>query len=606
VNNDQNTQNALSVSVAKFILIGFTSIFACVSILTYAAQIFKLSFVSYAYLSAISSVCLLLLGIFYVVKTWKRQAYIIDTGNLLRMGAISLASAFATIFIINPDRDDFYYVPNAIFHLAHPAMQMDWTIHYLYTNGSPLYSFFWATSTPYEYIQAVISYFTGIQYLFIYYVIAAALIGVLISLSYFYVLYHFTEKTLYAVLGTAVIVGSMLFLVETHRTIGSMSYVRAFQGKVLFLAAGIPLFIGFTRKHFKKPTLASAILLLAVNIALIGASSTAIMFLPFLGLLLATAEYFTKENNRKHALASVLYFSSMIYNAGFALATLNYSQTYLSASSPINQGWPTTFLGQVQLLINPAVPMTPVLLVASSLLALILLPANLRKYLAVWILASFVLYLNPISADFLIKHITTPNIYWRMFYLLPFPLTMGLAATALLARLNLQFNLKQWAAVGSILIVGLTLPHFLFYNASAFNNRLGLFQDKLNPINLASAQQIATIAPPGVMLSPKDFSGTMLMVSANYPQIRVREDAEHVWLDIKDANLRINASDFCGGDDAQINAFKAVLLKYPAIESIVMKLSTWQKFRTTLSALVESQGFTTHVIVHNYYIVIWK
>lgn len=60
-----------------------------------------------------------------------------------------------------------------------------------------------------------------------------------------------------------------------------------------------------------------------------------------------------------------------------------------------------------------------------------------------------VMLLNPWISDVVIQHLTTENIYWRLFYLLPFPLMPALA-------LGLVVNAGRIGAALTVLIVSIT------------------------------------------------------------------------------------------------------------------------------------------------------
>lgn len=301
----------------------------------------------------------------------------------------------------------------------------------------------------------------------------------------------------------------------------------------------------------------------------------------------------------------------MAYIALFTLATLNYSKMYFGADNVINKRFPSTFIGQLNLLINREFPITLVLAVVLTTATLIMLSGNSRKYLIVWIFSSIILFLNPVTSAFLIDKLVTPNIYWRLFFILPFPLMAGFCVVAFLTRVKLDTQTGNGRAFVVILLAALLSAQYIFWNASVFNpnngSQIGWAEYKLQKHLLESARQIIGIAPRGVMLAPVELSGTIAMLSGDYPQIRVRSDAEHLWLDAqglnKEAELRINASQYIGGDVSNIESLKLLLLKYPSIQSIVMDRNVW-KIKEVVK-LVADHGYNNYQAIKRY-VIVWR
>jgi hypothetical protein len=605
-NSCQVNQGSLSALFAKQIVTTLLSAFSGVALLTYLAQTIGLSFRVYAIIGLILILIAFGGGGYGVFRLW-RTAQHRDIADLIILCLLCLAGSLIVLTINRPETDDFYYVPNAVFHLLNPDRGMDWNIHYLYIPENSVQSFFWATATPFEYSQTIVAHFLGMEYLRVYYVLTPALVGFLIPLAYYYVLSRFSHNTSYAILGAFLIIGMMLLLGETVRTVGNMYFARAFQGKAIFLSIGVPWFIAMSRDHFEKPSFSSVWCLVATNIAMIGITSTAIVFLPLLALVLAISEFFVTNNVKGYWRTSILYFSPLLYILVFAAITLNYSQTYLGASSVVNGGWPRTLLGHANFFYNPQLPLTPILAALFTITVFIFSSGYIRKYLFVWVFSSLILILNPLSADFLINHVTSPNIYWRLFYILPFPLVVGLSVVAFCERFNLNFAIPKGKAVVAFLLASVTLLQILFWNASVFSPKdapgTSWAGYKLEDYNLAPARKIIAIAPPGVMLAPPGIGGTVAMLSDKYPQIRIRNDAENLWLG-EDAEMRILSSDFVGGEIEWIDEMRMLLSKYPVIQSIVMSKKVWKN--TNINDTLETYGFHQSKIIDEKLVLIWK
>lgn len=268
--------------VALFWLLGVS---ASVTVLTHLAQLLSIPFRIYA--SSALIVALFISLVVLIASTHHSFSVAVHDTKVLRFVLIlAVAGAVLALVINRPDADDYYYVPNAVYYLQHPADPMGFDIHYLSSDGTLFTSLFWATSGPYEHAQAALAFLLRLDYLVVYYVIAAAIVGFLIPISFFLATAHFSDSTRNAAIGALVVVCLTPLLVETHRTFGNLSFARAFQGKIVLFSIGIPLFVSFSLDYFKRPTLFSWAMLLLLSTSMIGATSSTAWLLPMLALIL--------------------------------------------------------------------------------------------------------------------------------------------------------------------------------------------------------------------------------------------------------------------------------------------------------------------------------
>jgi hypothetical protein len=580
MNRDWLTSTPPAASVARIegLLLWLLGVLAALTVLTHAAQLIHVSFSAYASLAAV--VTLVMTGSWaFLAKGRSRTGCTGDSWALGVVVALGLLGGALALAINRPDADDYYYVPNAVYFLQHPREPMGFDIHFLDGGGRPLSSFFWGTSGPYEYIQAILAYFLGLDYLWVYYFIAPAIVGFLIPIALYLGITHFSDSSLSAVVGTLVAFCCILLLGETHRTFGNLSVARAFQGKAVLLGFGIPLFVALSLDYFRRDgPLLRWVLLSSAATAMLGASSSAVFLLPSLALLMAISWLVTVGGVRKAATRILGYVLCLWYVAFFGLCVFGSSVADLAASSPVNRGWPTDFGGHLSFLINARAPVTLVLLLTSTILSLLLTSRLQRIFLAVWVVSAIVFFANPVVAPFLIEHVTSPNAYWRMFYLYPLPLVVGIAAAGIFSR-TAGLSVNTRTGIVAAAFACLLSMHFALPSASVLrgpNVQVGWPALKVPATLLERARQVVLLAPPGVMLAPKDLAGMIAMLNSNHPQLCIREGAVRLWLanggQGEDAELRIRASDFVSGSGEDFSALRTVVEQNSArLRSIVIK-----------------------------------
>ncbi|WLA08201.1 DUF6077 domain-containing protein [Xanthomonas translucens] len=433
--------------------------------------------------------------------------------------ALALAGGWLAMSINRPDIDDSIYVPKAVYYVEHPDAPIDTSVNWLAglerTPNSGVFPY-------YELTQAALSWLGGVPYLAVYHVLFPGIVGFLMCAAAIVLIGAFETRPRTILLCGVFYLLLLLALGETHRAYGNLSIARAFHGKYMFLSVGVPAWIYFSLRYLRQPQPCSWLILTAVGVGMAAATPTAMVFLPFLALTLALAVHV--QESRAFAstaawLAALRYGACLAPVVLMAIAFRFYAVDNIAARSQINAGFPTSFADQLRLIVNPDYPLTPVLFVAS--LALVLAFSPYRRFFATWVATLCVLLLNPWVSHLVMLHLTTENIYWRMFYLLPFPL---LAALALAPLANAGRRGPIWAglclvAAGIAATIGPT--SVLRHDNGA---TLALPGYKIGTADRICAQQLVQGAAPGSMLAPVEIASNVLLLSSRFPQYVVRED----------------------------------------------------------------------------------
>lgn len=282
----------------------------------------------------------------------------------------------------------------------------------------------------------------------------------------------------------------------------------------------------------------------------------------------------------------------------------------LGINSPVNQDFPATFEGQWSLIFNQNNPRTLQILLISTVLSLLFLRRNSRRFLITWIFAVILIFLNPITAPLLITYVTSSNIYWRLFYIYPFPFVLVITFSTLGKYLQTQRTWIKW--VSFLLLTGVLLLSFksrYFLSIFRFNPQFQFPPGyKLSSTEVILANEIISQTSEGPMLAPLPISGVILIFSSQYPQMIIRSDEVIPWLSA--CNLpaqigenRLGAASFIGGNPEGFQDFQEFL----EIESVYTRsiVIADDMNSDTVNRLLNTYGYTNQNAIDSYQIY-WR
>jgi hypothetical protein len=607
---EEKPESYISVIVAKAALFWLAGILACMTILTHIAQLSGITFKAYAYLGLFFILAMSLLTWLFF-QHYYRNARQYDSGTLWLLAVIGLGGALVPSFFhtgaVKISFDLFYYVPNAVYHLQNPDLPMDFAIHFLEAGSEPITSYFGATSLPFEYTQAVIAYFLNIEYLSAFFLVSPAIFGFFVPVALFYLICQFVNPWS-AVVGTIFTVGVILLLGETPRTPGTWSFPHIFIGKIFFISTGIPLFAAATISFFRTNSPLDWALIFAVTTALVGTTSSSMAILPAMTIVLVIACWSVSPYYKLFMVKSVAYLFSLSYLLIYTLTVFLNFHSDVSASSAVNEDFPVTFLGHAGFFFEKSGPATPLALIGATVAGIMMTSGRVRKFILVWIAATIVLFLNPIVSPFIIKYVTTPNIYWRLFYIYPLPLLLGLTGARLYENsMRLPVPARRAIIAGAVFM--LFIAHLLPFTTSVLYLRteFGWPRFKMPATVEKQAREIIAVVPPGPMLAPMPLNGIITMLSANYPQMRVFTDAERVWFGERglrsEIDKRICASEFVNdGKPDCLSDFQA-LLEYDNLRSVAIAKTV--TVNPHIQNILNQNGFTNNRQIVDL-VIYWK
>lgn len=606
--------------VASTILLPM-GVLAAITVATHVSQLFELTFRNYAYL-AVSMAALAAVPTASLLGFALARMSPLDRRNGLGLLLLGVIGAALALLSHQPDRDDSYYLANARYFLDHPGAPLTLDIHCLVPETEALRSLTWGTSTPYEFLFAVLEFVFRVDFLWGYYVLGPAVVGFLIPLALYALTRVFIAGHAKALFGVTAALLLVFMLFETPQTFGSYSFVRAFQGKVFVLTVGLPALAVASLRFLTNRRPFHWTMVLAISVAGLGANASAIVLFPPLALMMVGALWASglRVSQRIFFRGVVLFGAAFAYLIAYAVIYRLHFADGLGFDSPAHADWRRSFLGHLGAFfpdhyrrtgwsfqelfegVDPffaLMPYTPVAVSVSIVLAIALSSGWPRRFLLAWLILAVALFLNPWSGDLLIQHFTSPNIYWRMFYLLPFPLAVALAGAHLHGRIKESYGLNlSLAGLGAFAALALL---------SLWDRNLLEFpRHKLPPAEYEAAAAIVEQATPGPMLAPFPVAGIVVMLSSAHPQIILRGRTDKVAATLfaatghdAEARLRRRAGTFVrSGETNHYDAFETVLAHYPLTAVVLHQRALGS--RTRAVALLSDNGFRTVSIAGDY------
>ena len=480
------------------------------------------------------------------------------------VGLVCVITGVAAICLHRPDADDATYLPKIIHYLAYPTSVMNGVVPEVASTPPAAFPLAAAPYSPtsYEFAQAAFAHLTGINFFTVYYVLTPLVAGIVGVLALIYMLRLLGCSSDAAAGAVLVMIPVILLMGETHRSLGNVTLLRLFQSKFAFFWFGLPIFIDLTLIHLREGGRITWICLFIAATALGGITSSALVMLPILALLLAAAWQLLWIGHKWCIRQCLIYGLSLLPIVGFALDFRRFASSQIGYGSEINVGFPQDFSAQFELVYGAGVLPTTMIVLGLALLVCLTNPKK-NAFLLGWMVLGFLMVLNPLSAPWIMKHLTTENIYWRLFYLLPQLPLLGVGIAHSLERIRAT-RLRIW--VPSMICFALVGLAFFFPTSTlrkTNGTRIGPPGPTVDSV-VDDASKVLKLAPPGVMLAPIELAQNMAIVSAEHSQIATRESLmANVFHDRRQEYVeRLAAAQFLAGKGGSMGSLNQMLRSY--------------------------------------------
>lgn len=466
--------------------------FACWTLLCHLSVAAGFSFATTA---RVGWLCLLLGGGTFVGWRWRTWETTEERGDVAFLIAIGVIGAIITLVSHRPDADDTFYLSLAAHALAHPneAVLSQDTLYG--ESGIPLLLAVYKISS-FELLSAAISFALPIDVRTVYYLVIPTAFAVFLPFCWAIILRILAPDAVRLCV-TALF---LIFLVagEAHWSAGNFGYVRMFQGKAVLVSLLMPLIYSQAWRFSSSGSSADWLLLASICVAAVGSSVTALFLVPpALGLALLSCWSPNRTVRSAAALAIALY--------PVCLAVFVREQTTTAI-----RGWLVQAPDYLMLLKN----------FFGAHQIYVLLPLAFLAWLGVrtpdrrrWILVLLIGYVagpaNPAFADFISAHITSAPLYWRVFWILPWPIltVLGLIGVARLIATYAVPAAWRGLAFASVLagFAIVLLPFHVFRTANGV--KIGSPNWKVAQPGFSVAEGVVAQVPPGVaVVAPEDVA----------------------------------------------------------------------------------------------------
>lgn len=534
-------------------------IFAIWTLCAHASLYFNLSLDGLTVLFSASACATAWAAVAHRNQLFATQRTVVD-GAGWPLVSLMLAGSTIALLAIRPDLDDTSYIARTVLFVEDPRRPLDLLCHSHALLPKPDEQPLLVTQLV-ELAWGSIARLAGQRVLDVYHFLVPVAAGALLPAAWFLALSKWSRSPLAVLIGTAAIVLFLCIAGSEHRSHGNFAFVRIWQGKVLLMSIGVPVFIAFTFDFFGNPGFRTFGRLVLFNIAAVGFSSSALFLFPALAACLAAGRLAAGPRDRATLRQIGAYEASLFYIVATGLFCLGFARTHFGPGSVVNDpNWPTSLGGAMRLVFGGPFTGWAFAFYLSTLLACVLAGRKRGILLATWTGVLLLALMNPLWSPWVAAQLTSANAFWRLLFLLPFPLSIGICTTLALESRPLRPG-HAWLALAMALMVS-TAAASSFESSTLSRVRFG-FQHKVERSKEVEVENIVAAAAPGPMLAPRRFSSLIPMYTSRLPQIVVR-GFEIVYIseiqgDPKLGERRLAAAAFVGGEGGDFEAFSDLL-----------------------------------------------
>ena len=497
------------------------------------------------------------------------------------LSAACVLTVFTFIAVIvtlashRPDLDDSSFIQIAAQTLRHPELA---PLTFDASLGFIIEPFRFAPYrlASYETLVALITGWTGLDILTVYYLLLPGLTAALtIAIAYLFARWFLPPGP--AVLATGIFLLIILSWGETHRAYGNFVFVRLFQGKGLLIALTTPMSVLAGLLLLRRPLLWNWIFLALAQVAAIGVSSSGLVCtFATTSMVLATA---IRRDVKGVIFASGIVASTLIYPAILG-AWLNFSGGSVIPLSKLGTYLPIN--ASLGLGMREAIALTTLALGFGALRVSI----QKREY-GLLAGAALLLILNPWLSE-LVSSLSARNMSWRLAWGAPIPLLMAVAfATVISPVFWTRTQIRKLPMLGSL--IGIVALIFFLVAASwtlaNSNNATCRWPSAKLPVEYNMAKEIsaeiAKLPSPGTVLANREIGAWLPLVAPEFKLVMPGHTYPGMLktvLPTSELDRRKHLFNAINGQEADIPSTVELIKQYKVGTLVIPNGSTAEKF----------------------------
>jgi hypothetical protein len=443
--------------------------------------------------------------------------------------------------ISRPDLDDAFYVGVAAFTRSHPTLPLLHVDPMFGEQNWPLLFPSYKMSA-YEVLGGAVAYIANITAMDAMYRVLPPVFSALVVVPTALFAREIAPRRWLSITITTIVLIAVLG--ETHRGFANFGFDRIFQGKAILVTVMIPSIYYLTWRFLRTGRPDDWLLLAFAQLGAIGLSGFAMLIAPIAGLSALIAGFAAIRGVPSRRLTASLCTLCVCvpYLLWVAIATHGGASMFALANESPENVWTTVFGPTQQFFIAILMLSGPAFARDSRTKVLLAAP---------WLIL-FAVFLNPLFAPLISRHVTTPPVYWRCVWLLP---ALPFTATALCevleaARSRMHVgNSAVWmtALIAVLALLCLPLNTFRVRNNVMWNFN-GL---KVPPADLDVASMAVRLTPAGSrMLAPDSVAGVVAAMDQHPQLVNVRHaylDMFAPFLGVDGHAARMTLADFASG-----------------------------------------------------------
>jgi hypothetical protein len=432
--------------------------------------------------------------------------------NLVLILVLGGAGAAVTLIAHRPNIDDSFYLSIAAHAVSHPQESL---LSHDTLYGEPDLPLLLAVYKvqSYELLSAAIAWSFSLDPATAYYLIVPVAFAIALPFGWSAILQALAPNALRP--GFVMLFLLMILAGEGNWSAGNFAYVRMFQGKAVLVSLFVPLVYAQAWRYSQTRASWDWMVLAAVVVGAIGCSSTALFIVPCaLALALAACWIPGCSIQRLSGLSLALY--------PVALALALRQQTV----SALNQ-WLVAPADVTSLLVEFFGPhQIYVLLPLAWLSWLSVKSPDRRRRLVVLAVLYVAGPANPALSSLIAEHITSAPLYWRILWIVPWPVFSALGIVGILTWTRQSWphasapTLFAWSCL--LFLATLALPNSVIRSGNGV--RLGVPDWKVDWDGYTSALELVSLASgSSAVAAPEEISAWIPTMVNRPPVIMVRE-----------------------------------------------------------------------------------